>query len=189
MRAYFTFSFMFLFLLALPLGAQASTLGQTAIEAYIDSLELVRQLGERLQSEGKHGFLEREITPRNGELFDPHTRGVKALQRESADDYSELGRIVRQYGFTSAESWALTGDRVVLAYGAIKAEAESPEILQLAQQMQRMDPQMLQLVPPEMRQQMEQAVSIARTLAQVPAADKRSVRPYTAQLDRVFSQP
>jgi hypothetical protein len=189
MRAYFSSCFLFMFLLALPFGVQADSLGEAAIEAYIDSLGPVRQLGEKLQAEGKQSFLEREITPRNGELFDPHTRGVKALQRESTADYSELGRIVRQYGFTSAESWALTGDRVVLAYGAIKAEAESPEILQLAQQMQGMDPQMLQLMPPEMRQQMEQAVSIARTLAQVPAADKQSVRPYTAQLDRIFSQP
>jgi len=188
MRAFINFSFLFLCLL-LPLQGQASVLSQTSIEAYIQSLGPVRKLGEKLQAEGKQSFLEREITPRNGELFDPHTRGVKALQRESGKDYAELSRLVRQHGFTSAESWALTGDRVVLAYGAVKAEAESPEILRLAQQMQGMDPQMLQLVPPEMRQQMEQAVSIARSLALVPAEDKVSVRPYVGQLDRIFSQP
>jgi hypothetical protein len=181
--------FFSLFLLLLPLGVQASALTPASIEAYINSLPAVRQLGEKLQSEGKQSFLEREITPRNGERFDPHSRGVKALQRESAGDYAELSRIVRQQGFTSAESWALTGDRVVLAYGAIKAEAESPEVLQLAQQMQGMDPQMLQLVPPQMRRQMEQAVSIARTLAQVPAADRHQVQPYVARLDRIFAQP
>ena len=188
MRVSARFFSLFLLLL-LPLGVQASALTPASIEAYIDSLPAVRQLGEKLQSEGKQSFLEREITPRSGELFDPHSRGVKALQRESAGDYAELSRIVRQQGFTSAESWALTGDRVVLAYGAIKAEAESPEILQLAQQMQGMDPQMLQLVPPQMRQQMEQAVSIARTLAQVPQADRHNVQPYVARLDQIFSQP
>lgn len=182
--------FLLLLLLALPPHLEASTsLGQTSIEAYITSLEQVSQLGERLRAEGKQSFLEREISPRSGEPFDPHARGVRALQRESVDDYSELSRIVRQYGFTSAESWALIGDRVVLAYGAIKAEAESPEILLLAQQMQNMNPQMLQLMPPELRVQMEQAVSIARTLAQVSTADKTSVRPYVGKLDQLFSQP
>lgn len=184
------FPFLIFLLLALPHHLEASTsLGQTSIEAYIKSLEQVGQLGERLRAQGKQSFLEREISPRSGETFDPHARGVRALQRESVDDYNELSSIVRQHGFTSAESWALIGDRVVLAYGAIKAEAESPEILLLAQQMQNMNPQMLQLMPPELRVQMEQAVSIARTLALVSTADKNSVRPYIGKLDQLFSQP
>jgi hypothetical protein len=188
MRASSTLSLLVLVLLALLPAVRASTLEPMAIEAYIDSLKAVRQLGEKLQAEGQRGFLEREIVPREGQPFDPHARAVKTLQRDFAADYQALGQIVRRHGFTSAESWAALGDRIVLAYGAIKAEAESPTILQLARQGQGIDAQLLQLLPPAQRRQMAQAVSMARALAQVPAADKRAVRPYTARLDHVFSQ-
>jgi len=189
MRVYLKISFLSLLsLLVLIPAVRAASLDQAAIEAYVSSLEPVKALGERLQSEGRQNFLEREVLPRSGEPFDPHRRGVVALQRDSADDYRELTRIVQQHGFTSAESWALTGDRVVLAYGALKAEAESPEVLQMAAQMKDMDPAMLQLLPPEARQQMDQALAIARAIASVPQADRAVVRPYLARLDQLFSR-
>jgi len=189
MRIYLNVSLLSLLsLLVLVPGVQAAALDQAAIEAYVSSLEPVKALGERLQAEGRQNFLEREVLPRSGEPFDPHRRGVAALQRDSVDDYRELTRIVQQHGFTSAESWALTGDRVVLAYGALKAEAESPEVLQMAAQMKEMDPAMLQLLPPDVRQQMDQALAIARAVSAVPREDRERVRPHLARLDRMFSR-
>lgn len=177
-----------LLLLALVPVVRAEPLQQLSVEAYVNSLEPVRQLSERMQAEGRRDFLQQEVLPKSGEPFDPHQRGVKLLQRDSIDDYRELGRVVQQHGFTSAESWARVGDRVVLAYGAIKAEAESPEILQMAAQMEAMDPQMLQLLPPDARQQMDQALAIARAIAAVPQADRELVRPYVGQLDHLFNR-
>jgi len=175
-------------MLCSPAVMAAGALQSTQIEAYLATLDEVQRFGERLQAAGKGRFLEREILPRSGESFDPHRRAVMALQREAAADHRELTGIVQQQGFTSPDSWALVGDRVVLAYGAIKAEAESPEILQLAQQLQGLDPQLLQLMPADQRAQMQQALVIAQALSRVPDADKHNVRPYIARLDRVFSQ-
>ncbi len=171
-----------------PFPVLAAALDQLQVEAYLDSLDEVKQLGERMQAAGQGAFLAREVSPRSGQPFDPHQRAVMALKREHAEHYGQLERIVRQRGFTSPESWALVGDRVVLAYGAIKAESESPEMLQLAQQMRGVDPQMLQLLPPDQRLQVEQALAVAESLAQVSEADKQQIRPHIARLDRVFSQ-
>ncbi len=175
-------------LLWAPLPLLAAALGPQQVEAYLSSMDEVKQLGERMQAAGQGDFLAREVRPQAGEAFDPHQRAVRALKREYADRYAQLNQIVQQRGFTSPESWALVGDRVVLAYGAIKAESESPDMLQLARQMQGVDPQMLNLLPPEQRVQVEQALAIAKALARVPEADKHQVRPHIARLDRVFSQ-
>ncbi|GAA0694977.1 hypothetical protein GCM10009104_23170 [Marinobacterium maritimum] len=175
-------------LLWTPTSLLAAALGPQQVEAYLDSLAEVKQLGERMKAAGQGTFLAREISPKAGESFDPHQRAVMALKREHDDHYKALILIVQQRGFTSPESWARVGDRVVLAYGAIKAESESPEMLLLAKQMKGMDPQMLQLLPAEQRVQVEQALIIAEALARVPEADKHQVLPHIARLDREFTQ-
>lgn len=174
-------------LLCTPLWASSAPLEPARIEAYLKTLVEVRQFGERLQAEGKGDFIVREITPRAGESFDPHRRAVEALRREQPADYAALAQRLHRYQFTSPNSWALLGDRVVLAYGAVKVESESPEVLLLAQQMQGVDPAMLQLLPPQSRVEVEQALLIAQALARVPTQDKQTVRPYIARLDRAFS--
>ncbi|MBV0932580.1 hypothetical protein [Marinobacterium weihaiense] len=168
-------------------GLEAAPLEAASIDAYVGSLTDVRPFGERLQAEGKGGFLAREVMPRAGQRFDPHRRAVEALRREQPDEFARLEQLLRPYGFTSPNSWARLGDRVVLAYGAVKADAESPEILLLARQAEGMNPQLLQLLPPEQRVELEQALLVARALAQVPAQDKARVRPFIARLDRAFA--
>ena len=91
-------------------------------------------------------------------------------------------------GFTSATSWANTGDQVVLAYGAVKVSAESPEMLALSQQGKAQRDMLLQTLPPQQREQLRQALTIADALAQVSGADREAVRPYIAELDRLFAQ-
>ncbi|WP_417533952.1 hypothetical protein [Marinobacterium stanieri] len=179
------YSLVLLWMLASPL--QAAGLSATAIEAYLETLPQVRALAEQLEAKGQGDFLKREIMP-GTEHFDPHQRGVRALEQQAPDAHAELGRIVTASGFTSAGNWAQTGDRVVLAYGAVKVEAESPEILALAQSGASLDPAMLQMLSPEMRVQMQQAMTMAKAIAQVPAADKQMIRPYIARLDQAFEQ-
>ncbi|MBS99917.1 MAG: hypothetical protein CMI01_14720 [Oceanospirillaceae bacterium] len=158
------------------------------IEAYIATLPAVRELGETLKSEGKQAFLARQIMPRAGEPFDPHHRAVQALQQGEPDYFRQLESTVLAQGFTSATSWANTGDQVVLAYGAVKVSAESPEMLALSQQGKAQRDMLLQTLPPQQREQLRQALTIADALAQVSGADREAVRPYIAELDRLFAQ-
>ncbi|MBA4503184.1 hypothetical protein [Marinobacterium marinum] len=171
-----------------PLSLTAATPDSLQVEAYIASLEDVRQLSEQLQASGAEALLAREVMPRAGEAFDPHRRAVIALEREHPDLYTQLIRIVRQRGFADTATWAAVGDRIVLAYGVIKAESESPEIFQLALEARGMNPQLLLFLPPAEQELVQQALLIAEALSQAPVSDREQVKPYIAQLDRAFSQ-
>ncbi len=177
--------FILLALLALPL--QAAGLTSDAVEAYLETLPEVRVLADELEASGKGDLLMKEVMP-GTETFDPHQRGARVLQQKEPDVYGRLQRIVTNKGFTSVDNWAQTGDRVVLAYGAVKVEAESPEILALAQSGAGLDPAMLQMLNPEMRAQMEQAIMMAKAISQVPVADRDTVRPYIGRLDQAYQQ-
>lgn len=177
--------FVLFWMLALPV--KAAGLNPASIEAYLATLPKVRALAEAMQAEGKGRFLQREIMPGEG-VFDPHLRGVTLLRQRYPEAHQTLENIVRHSEFTSTESWALAGDRIVLTYGAVKAEAESPQMLALAASGGTLDPDLLQLLDPETRARMELAWKAARILAQVSAADKAVIRPYIARLDRALSQ-
>lgn len=169
--------------------AHAASLEPVRVEAYIASLKDVRSLGDELKAEGKQGFLARQIMPVDGENFDPHQRAVEALQQDEPAYYDRLEAQVLTHGFTSAQSWAQAGDRIVLAYGAVKVAAESPQMLALAAQSSPEQELLMQALPAEQREQLKQALVIARALAQVPEADRLAVQPYIGQLDTLFGQP
>lgn len=163
-------------------------LAPVRIQAYIDSLDEVRVLGNQLKAEGKQAFLAGQIMPREGQSFDPHQRAVSALKRDEPAYYSKLESSVSKKGFTSAESWAQTGDRIVLAYGAVKVAAESPQILAMAAQSGPDQEMLLMALPEKQRAQLKQALLIAKALAAVPEADRVAVKPYVGTLDKVFTE-
>lgn len=169
-------------------AATAASLEPARIDAYIASLDAVRVLGDELKAQGKEAFLSRQIMPGAGDTFDPHVRAIEALQRDEPDYYSRLQALVLEQGFTSAHSWAVTGDRIVLAYGAEKVAAESPQMLALAAQSGPEQEMLMQALPAPQREQLKQALVIARALAQVPSEDRAAVKPYIGQLDRLFGQ-
>ncbi|WP_409524865.1 hypothetical protein [Nitrincola sp. MINF-07-Sa-05] len=166
--------------------SQASSFDSKAVESYINSLPEVEAFGEKMESQGKDEAWLNEVSPMEGENFDPHTRGISALKQHDPAEYAELGKIVGRHGFSNGESWAAIGDRVILAYGALKAESENPQLFEMVKQMETMDPSMLAMMPAEVRAQMEQAMVMARSFAKVPDADKQVVRPHMGRLDAVF---
>ncbi|KEA64651.1 hypothetical protein ADIMK_1104 [Marinobacterium lacunae] len=163
-------------------------LAPARIEAYIASLAEVRAMGDQLKAEGKQDLLARQIMPRAGEAFDPHQRAIRALKRDEPAYFARLEKSVLTQGFTSADSWAHTGDQIVLAYGAVKVSAESPQMLALAAQGGPEQELLLQTLPAQQRAQLQQALVVAKALSKVPEADRRAVRPYVGQLDKLFSQ-
>ncbi|MBV1786837.1 hypothetical protein KQ940_02090 [Marinobacterium sp. D7] len=174
--------------LLLATSMAAAELAPARIEAYIASLSSVRELGDQLKAEGKQELLARQIMPRAGEPFDPHQRAVRTLNRDEPNYFVRLEKSVLQQGFTSVDSWAKTGDQIVLAYGAVKVSAESPQMLALAARSGPEQELLLQTLPEPQQGQLRQALVVAKALARVPEADKRAVRPYVGQLDNMFSQ-
>jgi len=168
--------------------SQAASFDSKAVESYINSLPEVEAFGERMESQGKDEAWLNDVSPMEGDTFDPHTRGISALKKHDPAEYAELGKIVGRHGFSSGENWAAVGDRVILAYGALKAESENPELFAMVKQMESMDERMMAMMPAEVRAQMEQALVMARSFANVPDADKQVVRPHLGRLDAVFME-
>lgn len=163
-------------------------LSAVAIEAYIKSLPKVEAMGQRMEEEGRNQAWLQEVVPQAGEAFNPHQRGVALLQTEAALEYAELTGIVTAVGFTSAERWAEVGDQIILAYGALKAEQESPQLFAMASEFQGVNPQMLAMLPPEMRLQVEQAMQIVQAFSQVPVSDRDALRPYLGRIDHLLNR-
>ncbi len=160
------------------LAADHEPLTDAKIKNFIASMEGVKALGQELDAAGKTQALEIDALPKAGEEFRPYTKSVAALKAKHPDDHRRLAALVKEHGF-SVDSWAETGDRVMVAYVAEKA-AERPESLAHAQ---AMDPAMLSMVPPEMRAQMEGVMAMMEAVKNAPAADRAALRPHMAALD------
>jgi hypothetical protein len=172
-----------LLLIALPLKAESVRMEATAIEAYISSLPDVEALGARLEASGRVSGWFEEMTPLPGLPFNPHQQAVARLVEQEPAFHYELNKTVISHGFTSAQRWAEIGDRVILAYGALKAERENPALWQLATRYQQLPPEMLSRWSAEAREQVIQALAIVRAFDTSPAQDKLSVAPYVSRLD------
>jgi hypothetical protein len=101
------------------------------------------------------------------------------LKAKYPADYSRLDAAVKPQGF-SAIDWGAAGDRVMVAYMALKMENENPQAMA---QMQAMDPAMLDMMPPEMKVQMMQAQAMMATIANASAEDKKAVAEVENDLD------
>lgn len=162
-------------------SANAETPLTTAdAEAFVETLQPVNAFGEKLEAEGKTNELGGRGMPEVGQLFTPYSDGVADLKAQYPADYKELGTIIKPAGFTSQETWAVVGDKVISAYMALEMEKEgmSPE------DMAMLTPEMLSMVPPAMREQMSRALAMKETLERTPEADKAIVRPLVPALEK-----
>lgn len=148
-------------------------------QRFIDTLPALDKLGEELRSDGKTDKLEIATEPKAGEDFKPYSNAVAALKAGYPGDYAKLGAAVKPHGF-SADEWGHVGDRVIIAYLALEMEAQDPRSMAM---MEGMDASMLQMVPPEMRAQLEATFALMETVKNAPAEDKAVVKKFKPQLD------
>lgn len=160
----------------------AAPLTDEKIRNFVATMPAVKTLARDLEASGKDKALEIDAMPKAGEPFRPYAKSVAALKEKHPAEHARLAAAVKPQGF-SADGWAATGDRVVLAYIAEKAAKENPEALA---HMQAMDPAMLAMMPPEMRAQMETAMAMMEAVKAAPAADRAAVRPHLAALDAML---
>ncbi len=164
------------------LSAQAQDLSTQQVEAYIALMPQVKAfanqidpaLGQRLRT---------ELQPVAGEAFRPHARGLTILQHQQPGLFGQLDQLARGGRFVDAQSWAWVGDRVLMGYAALKAEAAYPQILELARSMQTMDPALQAMMPPQFQTRVAQIGVMAQEVARVSEADKQVLRPYLGSLD------
>lgn len=146
---------------------------------FVASLSSVEALGDALEAEGKIENLQIDSQPKAGEAFKPYSSAVAALAEKYPGDHAKLAKAVKTHGFSAAD-WGAVGDRVMIAYLAVKMQEEDPQAMEM---MDGMDASMMEMMPPEMRAQMESVFAMMETVKNAPADDKRTIAVVKDDLD------
>ena len=165
--------------------ANDAPLTEDQARKFAQSLEPVNELGREMEAEGKTGEVQFDTRPKAGEKFRPYSKAVESLQKNYPAELNRLEKAVRPFGF-SAPEWARIGDRVIVAYLALEMDDEDPRT---AEMMAEMDQSMLDMMPPEMRPQLEAAFAMMETVRNAPEADKQVVAKVKPELDAVLDRP
>lgn len=167
---------------AVAADATAAPLREADVERFVGTLDDVAAFGKKLEAAGKDDLLNRQEQPTADAPFAPYSTGVSELKAQYPADHAELAGILKSHGFAPAE-WGAVGDRVIIAYIALKIAEENPEALDMADQMAALDPAMLAQMPPQMKAQMDRMKAMVETVRRAPDADKKAVAPSKAALD------
>lgn len=165
-------------------AAQASDAPLTEDQAkrFVKTLPALEKFGEELEAEGKTENLQVEAQPKAGEDFKPYSKAVAVLKKSQPADHAKLQGLVKPHGFSAAE-WGDVGDKVMIAYMAVRMEEEDPRAMAM---MEGMDKSMMDMMPPEMKSQMESAFAMMETVRKAPEADKQAIAVVKNDLDKHF---
>ncbi len=97
----------------------------------------------------------------------------------------KLLKIFTDAGFKSTSHWATTGDKIMLAYMGHQMEMQNGAEHSAMEQMQQMTPEMLSMIPEDMRGMMEASMKMAKAVENISAADKAVLAPYLKRLDAI----
>jgi len=147
---------------------------------FVESLGPIMKFGDELEAAGRDKVFDETFTPKAGEDFKPYTKGLAALKAQQPADYAKVGELIAPHGFSSTALWAEIADKVMAAYFALSMEGQGG-----MPQMGQMTPEMLAMMPPEVRAQFEGAQSMQKAIQSVPAEDKQLVAPYKARIDQL----
>ena len=164
--------------------ASDAPLTEDEARRFVASLAAVETLGDAFEAEGKIDNLQFDSRPKAGEAFKPFSKGVTALEENYPADHARLAKALKPHGF-SADDWGATGDRVMIAYIAVTMQEDDPRTLEM---MEGMDASMMEMMPPEMRTQMEGVFAMMETVKNAPEADKATVAAVKADLDAYLAQ-
>lgn len=113
---------------------------------------------------------------------------AEAAVRQWAEDGAEfpgIAQVMGRYGF-SQKTWVETGERIVRAYAAFKAEQQARELesyLQSTLDDIRSDPSLSPERKKQMLDQVQASHARAKAVESAPAGDKAAVEPFVHQLD------
>lgn len=146
------------------------------IQAFIKSVPEVQRWAMRQDAPT------RELTERR---FDAETLAatpfaVGLAEIQDSDAYDELTDTVRAHGFTDAEQWAGTADRVMRALAALQMEASGPTPDQLDQTRRQVlnNP----AISAQEKEQIVSSIGMATAMRTAPEGDVTAVQPFAEQL-------
>lgn len=171
--------------LLLPLGANADSLTDERVRAFINTLQDAETLEDDFEE------LNQELPNSEGMAEMPDFSTIfsdSVAQMRGHETYDRMEVIVADHGFDSMEEWGATGDRVFQAWMAIEMEVQHPEMArEMAGVMDEINnnPNLSEAQKEQMRAMMGGATSAMESARQAPEADKRAVRPHMDTLRAV----
>ncbi len=170
--------------LSFSAAAFAGELTSDLAGKFVGSMSDVMTMSEDMRREGKDEVITAAAQPAPGDaVFAPYAKSIAVLKEKFPADYKKLGGLVSKHGFNSAESWATTGDDVMLSYVALKTLESNPQAMASLQAMDNMTPEMLAMMPPEAKAQMEQAKVMMQMVGAVPPANREAVKPFAGEIE------
>lgn len=160
-------------------SSQAGSLSQSDLDKYIRSIELMKASdSETIKS------IEESLHNNDNMSFDIDENGNIALMSQmfnalSGDQKSALEGLVDNAGFSSLSKWISLGDKVSAAMIALEMKKNPVDTSE-------MTPEMLAMIPPEMRKQFEGAMRIMEAAKKVPADDIAIVEANYSKLQAVM---
>ena len=171
-------------LLAGAFAAEDKPLTEDQAQRFVATLAAVDALGDSLEAEGKIDNLRIEQRPKAGEAFLPYSNAVSVLKEKYPSDHAKLADAVKGHGFSTTE-WGHVGDRVMVAYLAVRMAEDDPDSMEM---MAGMDKSMLEMVPAEMRAQLEGTFAMMETVKNAPEADKKAIATVKDDLDKFMEE-
>ncbi|MFN2361864.1 MAG: hypothetical protein ABR522_12395 [Marinobacter sp.] len=179
----------FLFcLVVFSCAAHAESLTDDTIRSFISSLEELQTMEDEF-SELTEDLSAEEDTAEMPDMSRIFSSSVE--QMKGHDMYNEIEDVVQQHGFSSAEQWGKTGDRIFHAWSALEMGEQSGEMNQeMAKAMEEIDnnPNMSEAQKQQMREMMGGAMTAFEQAANAPEADQQAVRPHMDTLRAVTSE-
>ncbi len=164
-----------------------SPLSGNDIQHFMNAMKPLQKLGK------KHNFEENSqafTAGSNMNEFSPMTNSLEIIKSHEA--YGEFKKIIRAAGFTDADEWASTGDRIMKAYMSLKMnEQMTPEkILEMQKGIEEVKNN--EYLSPETKKQilnsLGMAISMGGKMSEEDKADRQTLKPYLAKLDRLFEE-
>lgn len=178
----------FLMLLVMSPAQALPALDGNGITSFLATLGPLRKLGEKYQDDD----FDKAMSARNmaaAKSGKPLSAAVAELPKHKG--YPEFMAVIRGQGFSSAESWAAIGDRIITAYVTHQMTAEHPDSKQdMAQAMASMNnnPNLTPEQAAAIQQMMQSSMGMMKAYTNAPKEDVAAIMPYLPQIKATFEE-
>ena len=172
-------------------AAAQSFTGQD-VERFLDLANAMQEIGDKYPDDEMSMALRADLEEAGGQglpgLLDDEGRLaifetiVEALEQPGEGPAEkDMRKAVKEAGFKSLPAFADKGDAMMMAFMALMFEEEGGGAAMA--EMADLDPSMMAMMPPQMREQIDAMMKMAAAVDQVPAADIDTMRPYRARFE------
>lgn len=169
-----------------PAHAQAPLSGDD-IHHFINAMKPLQELGSQYDF---YNIGNKPVEELNATNFFPMSHSLERVKNHQA--YGEFQAIIHDAGFSSPEKWASIGDRIMRAYmfGRLVEELAPEEIQNMRDKMAGIEENdYLSLeIRKKILDNLKQILAMADEMPQAIKADQDSLKPFSAQLKRLFEE-